>query len=55
MQKMYADKKVVARIAAKEFLYMFKRDTLKTMVDEGVLRKPRDAGIQGSFIPQLYG
>lgn len=42
MQKMYADKKVVARQAAKEFLQLFKRDSLKVLVDEGILRKPRD-------------
>ena len=39
-QKVWAEKKILSRLAAKEFLYLFKRDTLKTMVDEGGLRKP---------------
>lgn len=50
-QKIYAEKKVLARLAAKDFLYLFKRDTLKVMVDEGALRKPRDFHMQTSFIP----
>jgi shikimate kinase len=50
-QKIYAEKKIMARLAAKDFLYLFKRDTLKIMVDEGVLRKPRDYHMQSSFIP----
>ncbi len=54
-QKVYAEKKVMARQTAKDFLYLFKRDTLKIMVDEGLLRKPRDFSIQSTFIPQLYG
>lgn len=54
-QKMYAEKKILARQAAKEFLFLFKRDSLNTLVDEGLLRKPRDFGLQGAFIPQLYG
>jgi hypothetical protein len=41
-QKVWAEKKILARTAAKDFLYLFKRDTLKTMVDEGGLRRPRD-------------
>ena len=32
-QKVWAEKKVVARHAAKEFFMLFKRDTLKIMVD----------------------
>lgn len=54
-QKIYAEKKIMARMTAKEFLYLFKRDTLKIMVDEGALRKPREFSLQSSFIPQLYG
>jgi len=50
-----AEKKVMARKAAKEFLFLFKRDTLKIMVDEGTLRKPFDHSLQSTFIPQLYG
>jgi hypothetical protein len=54
-QKVWAEKKVVARHAAKDFFLLFKRDTLKTMVDEGTLRRPRDYALQSSFIPQLFG
>lgn len=54
-QKIYAEKKVLSRLAAKEFLFLFKRDTLKVMVDEGTLRKPREYSIFGSFLPQLFG
>ena len=54
-QKVWAEKKILSRLAAKEFLYLFKRDTLKTMVDEGGLRKPSVYSLQISFIPQLYG
>ena len=54
-QKVMAEKKVLARRAAKDFLYLFKRDTLKVMVDEGTLRKPFDHSLQSTFIPQLYG
>ena len=39
-QRIWAEKKVMARQAAKEFLFLFKRDTLKVMSDEGALRKP---------------
>lgn len=54
-QKVWAEKKILARIASKDFLYLFKRDTLKVMVDEGALRRPRDFSMHSSFIPQLYG
>jgi hypothetical protein len=46
-----AEKKVMARRAAKEFLFLFKRDTLKIMVDEGTLRKPFEHSLQSTFIP----
>ena len=54
-QKVMAEKKVMARKAAKEVLMLFKRDTLKIMVDEGTLRKPFEHSLQSTFIPQLYG
>lgn len=50
-QKVWAERKVVARSMAKDFLYLFKRDTLKTMVDEGILRKPFEYSMKSSFIP----
>jgi hypothetical protein len=45
----------MARQTAKDFLFLFKRDSLKIMTDEGLLRKPRDFSIHSTFIPQLYG
>jgi hypothetical protein len=45
----------MARQTAKDFLYLFKRDSLKILVDEGLLRKPREFSIHSNFIPQLYG
>lgn len=54
-QKVNAEKKVMARQTAKDFLFLFKRDSLKIMTDEGLLRRPRDFSIQSTFIPQLYG
>ena len=54
-QKVNAEKKVMARQTAKEFLFLFKRDSLKIMTDEGLLRRPRDFSIHSTFIPQLYG
>jgi hypothetical protein len=54
-QKVMAEKKIFARKAAKEFLFLFKRDTLKVMVDEGTLRKPFEHSLHSTFIPQLYG
>lgn len=50
-QKVMVEKKVMARKAAKEFLFLFKRDTLKIMVDEGTLRKPFEHSLQSTFIP----
>ena len=46
---------MVARKAAKDFFSLFKRNTLKVMVDEGGLRKPYEYSLQSSFIPQLFG
>jgi hypothetical protein len=54
-QKVNAEKKVMARQTAKDFLFLFKRDSLKIMTDEGLLRRPRDFSIHSTFIPQLYG
>lgn len=54
-QKVWAEKKMVARKAAKDFFSLFKRNTLKVMVDEGGLRKPFEFSLQSSFIPQLFG
>ena len=48
------EKKIVARQFSKNFLSLFKKDTLKVMVDEGTLRKPVDYSIGSSFVPGLY-
>jgi len=50
-QKVWAEKKIMSRKAAKDFLYLFKRDTLKIMVDEGTLRKPSEFSMYSTFIP----
>ena len=50
-QKVWAEKKIMSRKAAKDFLYLFKRDTLKIMVDEGTLRKPIEFSMYSTFIP----
>lgn len=45
------DKKIVARRFAKNFLALFKKDTLKIMVDEGALRRPVDLTIGATYVP----
>lgn len=35
----------------KEFLMLFKRDTLKALVDQGVLRRPSELSLHHDFIP----
>ena len=49
-----AEKKILSRIYAKQFLSTFKRDTLFRMVDLGVLRRPCNLSTGTSFVPQLY-
>lgn len=49
------DRKIVAKLFAKDFLKSFKRDTLKIMADLGTLRKPIDFSIGSHYVPQLYG
>lgn len=53
-QRIWAERKVIARTIAKEYLMLFKRDGLKILVDQGLLRRPRDFSIESHFIPQLY-
>jgi hypothetical protein len=36
---------------AKEFLMLFKRDTLKILKDEGILRRPSEFSLETHFIP----
>ena len=53
-QRIWAERKVVARTMAKDFLMLFKRDTMKVLVDEGLLRRPSQFSLETHFIPQLY-
>ena len=49
------ERKSIARTFAKGFMQTFKRDTLKTMVDIGILRKPVNLSVGDTYVPQLYG
>lgn len=53
-QRIWAERKVIARQMGKESLHLFKRDALKVLVDHGLLRRPRDFSIHTHFVPQLY-
>jgi hypothetical protein len=53
-QRVWAERKVVARQMAKDYLMLFKRDVLKTLVDQGLLRRPREYSLDTHFVPQLY-
>jgi hypothetical protein len=48
------EKRFIGRQFAKNFLRTFKRDTLRIMVDVGILRRPRDLSEGQIFVPQLY-
>lgn len=50
-QRIWAERKVVARQMAKEYLMLFKRDALKVLVDEGLLRRPSTFSLETLFIP----
>jgi Radial spoke protein 3 len=50
-QRIWAERKVVARQMAKEYLMLFKRDALKVLVDEGLLRRPSTFSLESHFIP----
>jgi hypothetical protein len=49
-----AERKVIARVFAKNFLGQFKRDLMDTLVDQGTLRRPVDLSIGSTYVPQLY-
>jgi hypothetical protein len=53
-QRVWAERKVLARTMAKDFLMLFKRDTLKILADHGALRRPGHFSLESHFIPQLY-
>ena len=48
------EKKIIARLFAKNFLNKFKRDTMRTLIDLGALRRPVDLSTGATFVPQLY-
>ena len=54
-QRIWAERKVIARTLSKDFLMLFKRDTLRTLVDQGILRRPDTYSLETHLIPQLYG
>ena len=54
-QRVWAERKVIARTAAKDFLMLFKRDTLQILKDEGLLRRPSEFSLESHFVPQLLG
>lgn len=49
-----SEKKVIARLFAKNFLNKFKRDTMRTLIDLGAFRRPVDLSTGATFVPQLY-
>jgi len=53
-QRVWAERKVIARQMSKEYLMLFKRDVLKAIVDQGLLRRPQLLSLETHFIPQLY-
>lgn len=53
-QLIAAEKKIFARMYAKNFLNTFKKNTMNTLIDLGTLRRPMDLSIGSLFVPQLY-
>ena len=53
-QMIAAEKKIIARTFAKDFLGNFKRRTMGTLVDLGALRRPVDLSVGYTYVPQLY-
>lgn len=53
-QRVWAERKILARQMAKDCLAHFKRDTLKAVVEQGLLRRPLHYSLETHFIPQLY-
>jgi hypothetical protein len=53
-QRVWAEKKLISRQKSKDFLNLFKRDTLKIMVDQGILRAPTTFSFDSHFVPQLH-
>lgn len=53
-QRVWTEKKLISRQKSKDFLNLFKRDTLKIMVDQGILRAPTTYSFDSHFVPQLH-
>lgn len=50
-----AQKQVLARVYVKDMLKYFKRDSLKTMIDTGILRSQKELSIGLDLVPKLLG
>ena len=48
------DKQAIARTISKQFLKYFKRDTLTTLKDMGLLRNRKQYSMGTHFVPSLY-
>lgn len=48
------DKQAIARTISKQFLKYFKRDTLNTLKDMGLLRNRKEYSMGTHFVPSLY-
>ena len=49
-----SEKREMARVMAKQYLRFFKRDTLKQLVDIGLLRCKKAYSMGSHFVPALY-
>jgi len=47
----WSEKKVISRNMSKSFIQFLKRDTLKQLVDVGVLRRAQDYSFGTHFVP----
>lgn len=48
------NQKMWARLMAKKFMGLFKRDTFQELEDVGILRSPTDHAMQSRFLPALH-
>ena len=53
-QRVWAERKMVAREIAKDYMKFFRRDTYRELEDQGALRHPRTFSMFSHFIPSLY-
>ena len=52
---LHGQKQMLSRLFAKDYLRMFKRDSLAILVDQGVLRPQKELSMGIDFIPRLVG